>query len=293
MSDPRLVIDADRALAARILELSRHRMVFFAGLPGTGKSLLVHQLAHLASSHGRRVRLLQWDVARPVFEASPAGQRYPVIGGVTHPVIRKAAGLWVRQALVDWDRRHAAPEHLVIGETPFVGGRFVDLAGRADDSAEPLLAGSACRFAIAVPSRDVRRHLEAERERRAAAPLHAREREDAPPAVLRALWREIAEVGRRMGLASRKAGPGDEAAVSYDPDLYAKVYAAVLRYRNVEVVALDTILPTGALSVYDFQVPPADLVPTEADAERFIAEVEQRYRIAGSLEREIERWWEV
>jgi len=94
-------------------------MVFFAGLPGTGKSLLVHQLAHVALGQGRRVHLLQWDVARPVFEASRAGQRYPLAGGVTHAVIRRAAGLWVRRAVVDWSARF--PGDLLVGETPFVG----------------------------------------------------------------------------------------------------------------------------------------------------------------------------
>ena len=29
------------------------RLVFFAGLPGTGKSLLIHQLAHLAHARER------------------------------------------------------------------------------------------------------------------------------------------------------------------------------------------------------------------------------------------------
>ena len=77
---------------------------------------------------GRRVHLLQWDVARPVFEASGAGRRYPLADGVTHPVIRKAAGLWVRAALADWSERNRAPEHLLVGETPFVGNRFVELA---------------------------------------------------------------------------------------------------------------------------------------------------------------------
>jgi len=97
MSDapaPRVVVDADRRLAERIHALADRRLVFFAGLPGTGKSLLVHQLVHLATGVGRRVHLLQWDVARPVFEASPAGRRYPLADGVTHAVIRSAAGRW-------------------------------------------------------------------------------------------------------------------------------------------------------------------------------------------------------
>jgi hypothetical protein len=279
----RLVVSADRALAERIRTLAAGRMVFVAGLPGTGKSLLAHQLAHVASDAGRQVHLLQWDVARPVFEASPAGRRYPLADGVTHAVIRRAAGLWVRDALADWGELHHAPEHFLVGETPFVGNRFVELARRIDDRAEALLASPVCRFAIAAPSRDVRRFLEAQRERRAANPLHPREREDAPPHVLRDLWQSLAAV----------AGETTGAPAPYDPAVYARVYERVLRHRNTEIVSLDVILPTERLSVYDFAVAPRDLVPSAADAERFIREVERRYPDPRVLDRELERWWEV
>jgi hypothetical protein len=263
-------------------------MVFFAGLPGTGKSLLVHQLAHLAQSRGRSVHLLQWDVARPVFEASPAGRRYPLADGVTHAVIRKAAGIWSRHAVVAWSGRHPGPGPLLLGETPFVGNRFIELARRADDHAEALLAARSCRFVITVPSGAVRRFLESERERRALSPLHPREREDAPPHVLRELWRELAEVARRLGIGRSVAE-----APPYDPSIYRQVYDSVLQHRNVEVVPLDVILPTETLSVYDFAVSPAVLVPTETEAEQFIGEVERRYQDPSALEHEVAHWWEV
>ena len=299
----RLAIDADRRLAERVRGLSAQRMVFFAGLPGTGKSLLVHQLAHVAAGAGRHVHLLQWDVARPVFEASAAGRRYPLADGVTHAVIRKAAGLWVRRAVVRWNERHPGAQDLLVGETPFIGNRFVELAQRLDDEAEPLLTAPSCRFAIAVPSREVRLFLEAERERRAANPLHPREREDAPPHVLRDLWRNLAEVARRLGLGAVEVGLSAEGSgrgivavdgpPPYDPTVYARVYEAILRHRNIETIALDAILPTGKLSVYDFEVALPDLVPTEAEAEACIHEAESRYPDPTAPEREIARWWEV
>jgi hypothetical protein len=152
MSDARasrIVVDSDRRLAERIRALAARRMVFFAGLPGTGKSLLAHQLVHVASGAGRQVHLLQWDVARPVFEASSPGRRYPVLDGVTHAVIRRAAGLWVHDAVAGWSARYGGPEHLLVGETPFVGNRFVELARPIDDRAEALLASPSCRFVIA------------------------------------------------------------------------------------------------------------------------------------------------
>jgi len=278
----RIVVDSDRRLAERLRALAAQSMVFFAGLPGTGKSLLVHQLVHLASAAGRRVHLLQWDVARPVFEAVPAGRRYPLIDGVTHALIRRAAGLWVRDALAGWHTRYREPQHLLVGETPFVGHRFVELARRIDDQAEALLSTPSCRFVIATPSREVRAHLESLRARRAAAPLHPREREDAPPHVLQDLWQRLAAI----------AGASTAAPPPYDPAVYAGVYERVLRHRHTESIALDVILPTERLSVYDFAVSPPDLVPTVGDAERFIVEVERRYPDRRVLEAEIARWWD-
>lgn len=290
MGGDRLVVQADPGLAERMRELARRRLVFVVGLPGTGKSFVVHQLAHLAAARGRRVHLLQWDVARPVFEASPAGRRYPIAGGVTHALVRKAAGLWVRGAVVQWAARHPGPEHLLVGEAPFVGGRFVELARPGTDEAERLLTAPSCRFAIAVPSADVRRFLEAERQRRAATPLHPREREDAPPQVLRDLWRDLVDVARRLGLAPVVAGSGEPA---YDPVVYRNVYATLLRHRHVDVLDLALILPTAQISVYDFATPPSDLVPSLAEAEHFIHDVERLYPSPAALDEEIARWCDI
>jgi hypothetical protein len=231
------------------------------------------------------VHLLQWDVARPVFESSEAGRRYPVVDGVTHPIVRKAVGLWARGAVVEWHRRHRDVAAPLIGETPFVGNRLIELARHVDDEAEPLLAGAACRFVIPVPSVEVRRFVEAERERRAAHPLHAREREDAPPAVLRALWAELQRVAQELGIGA--------SAAAYDPATYRAVYEALLHRRHVEALLLDTVLPTTALSVYDFAVAPADVVPSAAETEALVHRAEALYPDAAALARDVERWWVV
>lgn len=281
---PDLLVTAAPRLHADLVRLCHARLVFFAGLPGTGKSLLLHQLAHLAHAAGRVVHLLQWDVVRPAFEASAAGRRYPAADGVTHAMVRKAAGLWARAAVTAWNERHPEPAHLLLGETPFVGNRFVELARAADDGAEPLLAAPTSRFAIAVPSRAVRAVLVAERERRAARPLHPRESEDAPPAVLRALWQELVEVAVRDGLVPR-ADP------VYDPDLYRSVYERVLRHRHVDVLAVDVLLPTGCFSPYAFAVPRTDLVPAPDEIAHAFHAAERRYVRPGSLDREVAGWW--
>jgi hypothetical protein len=282
--DDRLVVRDDPDLHAHLQALARLRMVFVAGLPGTGKSLVVHQLAHLAAAAGRRVHLLQWDVARPVFEATETGRRYPVVDGVTQPLVRRAVGRWARRAIVECAA--TSPGALLLGETPFVGGRLIELARPADDAAEALLAAPDCRFAIAVPSVEVRRFLEEERARRAAAPRHPREREDAPPDVLRDLWRQLASVARTLGL--EVAAGGDP---PYDPDVYRAVFEAVLRRRRVEVVSVRTVLPTGTMSAYDLGASAADLLPDPEEADRMLREVEAAHPDPGALAREVDRWW--
>src|SRR5687768_2694168 len=78
---------------------TERRCVFFAGLPGVGKSLLLQQTGLIAAEAGRRVALLQWDVVRGSFETPEVLARYPEVDGVTHAVIRKAVGLWARGAV--------------------------------------------------------------------------------------------------------------------------------------------------------------------------------------------------
>jgi hypothetical protein len=173
---------------------------------------------------------------------------------------------------------------MLIGEAPLVGGRLIELARPVDDDAEPLLAGSACRFVIPVPSAEVRRHIETERERRATAARHPREREDAPPHVLRDLWRHLVSTARALGMET----DGD-----YDPEVYRRVYETVLKARTTEALAMETILPTAAMSVYEFDVPIADVVPSPGEAEALVRECETRFADPAALGRDAERWWVV
>src|SRR5262249_26892720 len=172
--------------------------------------------------------------------------------------------------------------------TPLVGHRLVELARPAGDAAEPLLAAAGARFVIPVPSREVRGPLGGERARRASRPLHDRQPEDAPPEVLRDPRCRLGGVGRATGLAD---GPGPASEAPYDPEVYGHVYAHVLARRRPEILPLDAILPTGALSVYDIRVPARDLVPTPAEAGRFVELVEAAGLDAGALRRTIDQWW--
>ena len=206
---------------------------------------------------------LQWDVARPVFESAPAGRRYPLAGGVTHIVIRKAAGLWVRDAVASWHAANPDPAHLLVGELPLVGGRFIEASRPADDAAEAVLAGSCCRFVVPVPSRDVRTFIEAERDRRMARPVHPRERDDAPSHVLRALWDDLVGAARALGLPGVSPAEGRTpergGGVAYDPALYEAVYRRVLARRHTETLPLTQVLQRDGVSAYEIGVPTREL----------------------------------
>jgi len=263
------------------------RVVVVTGLPGTGKSLLIHQLAQLAQGTGRAVSLLQWDVARPVVEGSSAARAYPARDGIAHGMVRVAVGRWARAAIAAWDSARPA-EGLLIVEAPLVGHRFVELVRPMADTSEALLSGPRTRFIVPVPSRALRAHLEAERARRALAPRHPREREDAPPEVLRDLWRQVAQLAVALGLVAPEPGSDD---VPYDPTIYAAVYGHVLRRRHAEVLAMNAVLPAGSFSPYDFGIPVEDLRPTPEEAPGLVDAAALEWADPQALAVAIERWY--
>src|SRR5262245_59704576 len=113
---------AEPDLDDRLQELASQRAVVFCGLPATGKSLLAQQLATLAVSQGRRVRLLQWDFALPAVEASPAAAANPSVDTVSSDIVIRATGLWAREAVGRWQTTAPTDELLVV-EAPLIGGR--------------------------------------------------------------------------------------------------------------------------------------------------------------------------
>ena len=279
----------DAPYIVRLREVARaHRMVFIAGLPGVGKSLLLRELAEAAHRHGRRVHLLQWDVARRPFDAPALLARYPEVDGITHAVLRKAAGLWARDAVAAWAERHLDGEGLLAGETPLIGHRFVELARPARDEAEAALSSEATRFLLPVPTVAVRQAIEAARAATTAKPRHERERADAVPSVIRLLWAELLDAATQLAAANGAPPPVD---VGYDPETYVAVFREALSHRNWEPLPVEVALPPQDRSVYDLDAPVVDLAPSEAEAETYVARVEREYPDLAALQRETAAWW--
>ena len=275
--------DSEILLTLREAALER-RCVFLAGLPGVGKSLLLQQLVLVAEELGRGVHLLQWDVARGAFEKPEILKRYPEVEGVTHAAIRRAVGLWARGRVGRWEQEHAEPRHLLIGETPLIGNRLIELAQRQDDDVEALLAGRQTLFLSPAPSAEVRQVIEAARVREMASPRHRRELANAPPHLVRAHWGEMPLLARRLGVAEETSS-GD-----YDPEVYGAVYRRILRHRRAAVLPIRDVLPIRA-SAYELGTVASELIPTAEEVAASMALVEGYPK--GQLEREVERWFEV
>lgn len=268
MSDG-IVLPAGWPVRTRLEELARtSRVLFLAGLPGVGKSLLVQQVARMAHQAGRRISLLQWDVARAAFETPDILARYPEINGFTHAALKMAIGLWARDAVAEWHAANPGDEALLIAESALIGSRLIELTRPADDRAEALLASEATRFVVPVPTREVRALIEATRETTIRNPRHPREDHDAPPNVLRSLWREV---WREAGRPDTGGNP------AYDPAAYTEVFARWLAARHVETLSIDRVIDAGG-SVYQLGVPATDLVAGPADIATIMRRVDALFQ---------------
>lgn len=278
-----LVIPISSSLYQTLNGLAKtERMVFMTGLPGTGKSLLIQQLALIARQAGRQVHLMQWEMARKAFETADNLAKYPEIDGVTDPAIRKAVGKWARGAVLAWHQQHPDPAHMLIGELPLIGNRLVELIEPHDDEAEPLLRAPDAKFVIPVPSWEVREVIEEARARTIAEPQHAQEKLDAAPNVLRMLWQDVNKLAREMGLT--KARP----ETAYNPYIYGGVYEALLQHRQAQTLLIDQVLrPTK--SVYALDVVTSQLQAAPHEVTSIMVALEADYTPDG-LRQSVENW---
>lgn len=221
------------------------RCVVVVGLPGTGKSLLVRELAAAAGQASRKSTVLQWDVCRESWDSHPRVRScYPEINGVTHAGVRIAMGSWVRAAIGTWFAEHAGDDALLIVEAPHIGGRFSELAHVVDDEAESHLSGPETGFVVVAPEKTLQLALKQQRAADMKDPLdEGYEQKNASPDLLDELTRSLRGPASRLGIeATNEQG--------YDPDLYVGMMRHVLRHRHTTVVRPDTLIQVSG-SVYD------------------------------------------
>ena len=266
----------------------RCRVIFFTGLPAAGKSFFLQQQALIAAQAGRRLHFLRWDAALAAFETDDLLKKYPETDRVSHPVIRKAAGLWSRQAVAKWEADFRRAENLLIGEVPISGNRFVELVQVHEDAAEPILAGASTAFFVPVPTNDVRRRLEAKRRATAKRPQHADEARDAPVGTMENVLREMRVLANDLGLIDAAEESGEDA---YDASVYARFFLHLLRHRRSRVLEVGVLYPNVG-SAHEFDVAGDDLMATCDEAAALVSALENTVG-EDEITRSVENWYRI
>ena len=235
------IIPAETAIGRHLRDAATaRRILLMAGLPSTGKSLMLQQLIILASEAGRHVHTLQWDDARSAFETQDWLQVFPEVDGVTHPGIRRAIGLWVRRAVATWHNQHQSRSDILIVELPVVGGRFAELLQPVNDDAEPLLKSQDTLVLVPVPTNKMRYVITGIRAETSRNPRNEFEARDAPPHIVESSWAEI----RRLYIEWNVIADESEVDERYQEAICRSVFEHLCRYRHLQILSIDREYPT-------------------------------------------------
>ena len=279
------IIPPDSPIGRRFRALVRDKdLLFMAGLPSSGKSLLLQQLMILAHQAYRSVHVLQWDRARAPFETGHWLSRFPEVNNLTHPAIRKAVGIWAREAVAGWQREKGRSRDVLIAELPVVGGRLAELLCPADDGAEAVLRSDSAMFLVPVPTTKMRRVITGFRAESFARPRNDQETRDAPLHIVAGDWL----AARRLYNRWNGLGDDDRRDAEYDPDIYRRVFGHLLRYRNLEFLSVDREYPAAG-SAYDRPCAVAELTAAPDDVARAFTEMTRRYP-GDSVISAVDRW---
>ena len=280
------IIPQDTEIGQSLREAAQARVVMIVGLPSSGKSLMFQQMTILAHEAGRVVHTLQWDDARRSFETEEALAAYPEVDDLTHPGIRKAVGLWVRDGVAEWDRTNSDEKHLLLIELPVVGGRFIELLQSHEDAAEALLSSDRSSVLIPVPTNEMRRRIEGFREETFANPRNAEEEKDAPPYIVRDEWLATRRLYNRWnGIADR-----DDRDRVYDEEINRAVFARLCRFRQTRFLNIDRAFDTTG-SAYERPVPVTKVQARPEQVTRALAHLEKLFP-GQAAERATDGWFD-
>ncbi|WP_143545791.1 ATP-binding protein [Rhodococcus sp. 14-2470-1a] len=263
-------------------QLPKLRRIVLVGLPGTGKSLLVKELANTAVNAGRPTRILQWDISRRAWDREPvAQQKFPEIDGVTHAGIRTAMGMWVRSAIAQWNGEAGEGDGLLVVEAPLIGGRFSELASALEDNAEQSLTDATTLFVVIAPVGELRDRLRAQRAQDMdAAADGTPEQHNASADLLDELTDSLRGPAQELGIEARTDS-------GYDGELYAELMQTVLRHRRTLVIRPDSLMKVTG-SVYELGEDIERVWPDAFAVQRSLREVEARS--AADLAEHVRTW---
>ena len=263
----------------------RCRMVFFTGLPASGKSFLLRQQCISAKEAGRRVHLLRWDFSLSAFLTEDNLAKYPQIDGTSNPIIRHAANIWGRQAVARWHATVREPDDMLIGEVPILGSRFSELVQTRPDDIETLLASKSVVFLFPLPSNRLRERLEAIRRASFANPRHPDEAKDAPPSTMEWAWRITRSKAIELGLVPAADIQSD---AGYDSATSERFFEYLLQHRNAQALHVDELFPSES-SAHDLDGNIVELFATPSEVADAIGLAKEAMN-NGKTNRDLDNW---
>ncbi len=246
----------------------------------------MRQQIPVSVSLGRRVHIMRWDTGLAAFQTEDILARYPDVSDGTHPLIRKAAGLWGRRALARWQVEHTDPTDMIVGEVPIIGNRFSEFIQAQPDQVEPALASEETTFIYPVPTKSLRANLEAIRRSTFANPKHPDEARDAPPSTMELAWRQTCAKAAELGLVSEV-----DIHSPYEETIYVRFFEHLLQHRNSIGIGFDTIY-SDAGSAHDLNANFLELRASPDEVQSAIAEVEAVSTVEEAA-RDVENWYQV
>jgi hypothetical protein len=162
----------------------------------------------------------------------------------------------------------------------------MELVKSLDDDVEATLQDEKTQFVIPVPSKAVRDVIEASREKTITKPRHDKETKDAPPLVMRALWHDLYQLARKLGLTDVQA---EEAP--YSPGIYRGVYQYLLQHRNVQILEIDEVLKPVE-SAYEMDAVVHELSATPEQVTEILTRLEREFTVE-QIQADAENWYMV
>ncbi len=274
----RVLADAARGL----------RMVFFTGLPASGKSFFLRKQISIAVAAGRKVDIIRWDAGLGAFETDDVLARYPYVADGTNPMIRRAAGLWGRQAISNWLSENREPSAMLIGEVPIIGNRFSEFVEVIGDEAEKALASNQTLFLYPIPSQTLRIRQESIRRETFNNPQHPNEAKDAPPSTMDLALQMTLEKAMELRLISASRARSDYA---YDPALYRRFFEQLLKHRVARALDVDTLYVDEG-SAHDLAGYNSELIATSEEVTNSMLSVEASLT-ATEASKMVRNWYRV
>ncbi len=269
----------------KILEnaVNTAKAVVFTGLPGVGKSLYINQFQVIAKAKGKKVTVIQWDVARKSFETKEIAKHYPIENDEVHNGVKLSVGAWLLDTIKNWLAEHQQGDLLLI-EAPLVGHRFIELAKlQSDKVLEDFFKSDAFQMLIPIPSKKVRTKIEADRKKQVAE--DAKTWMGAKPSVMLLLWKMICGIANEFGKNIPMEGQPP-----YDPKVYEFVFGKILQHRHFTPLHINEIYKVNFENEADLHNT-GSIAASEKVANEYAAALRQKYDGMEEIDAIVDRWY--